>query len=165
MSTDMAPWPTIRRGYGGAKFTDLVVFVERLVANHDYRALAVFVANDITGGEGDLSPAEVLELYQLLVKLVRKTHPDQPIYFIAITPTGSRFKVWPTVSTANELIRNYCESDPKLHFIATAKPYLNEQGRPRDELFVADRLHQNEDGYKLWGSIIKQHLQKTLPSK
>ena len=29
MAEDMKPWPTIRRGYGGAKFHDLAIYAER----------------------------------------------------------------------------------------------------------------------------------------
>lgn len=162
MSEDMAPWPTIRRGYGGAKFSDLVVFTERLTKNHNYRALVVFVANDITGGQDDKTPEQVLGLYQMLVKLARQSHPDRPIFFIAITPNSKRFHVWDKIGQANRLIKEYCETDPKLHFIDTEQYYLDEKGRPRDELFVDDKLHQNRTGYKLWASIIKPALAAKL---
>lgn len=164
MADDMAPWPTIRRGYGGAKFTDLVVFAERLVAKHDYRALAVFVANDITGGADDKSPEEVVSLCKMLVKLVRKTHPDKPIFFIAITPNSKRFHVWDKIHRANQLIQQYAESDPKIHFIDTEKYYFGEDGKPRDELFGEDKLHQNAAGYKQWAAIIKKQLDADLGS-
>lgn len=162
MAEDMAPWPTIRRGYGGAKFSDLVVFTERLTKNHDYRALVVFVANDITGGNGDKTPEQVLEMYKILVKLARKSHPDKPIFFIAITPNSKRFHVWDKISHANRLIKEYSATDSKLHFIDTERHYINDQGKPRDELFVEDKLHQNRDGYKLWASIIKPALAAKL---
>ena len=164
MAEDMSPWPTIRRGYGGAKFTDLVVFAERLVAKHDYRALAVFVANDITGGTEDKSPEEVVALCKILVKLVRKTHSDKPIFFIAITPNSKRFHVWDKIHKANQLIQQYAESDPKIYFIDTEKYYIGEDGKPRDELFVEDKLHQNSAGYKQWAAIIKRQLDADLGS-
>jgi lysophospholipase L1-like esterase len=162
IAEDMAPWPTVRRGYGGAKFTDLVIFVERLVAKHNYRALVVFVGNDITGAADDRTPDEVLELYKLLVKLVRKTHPEQPIFFIAITPNSKRFQVWPKANAANQLIKQYSETDPLLHYIDTVGSYLDKDGKPRDELFVEDKLHQNQAGYKIWSSIIKSQLDAKL---
>lgn len=164
MAEDMSPWPTIRRGYGGAKFTDLVVFAERLVAKHDYRALVVFVANDITGGEGDRTPEEVLALYQLFVKLVRQSHPDKPIFFIAITPNSKRWSEWSRIERANLLIQQYTATDSKLHFIETAKHYLGDDGKPRDDLFTEDKLHQNSDGYKQWATIIKKALAEKLGS-
>lgn len=162
MQRDMAPWRTIRRGYGGARFTDLASFAKRLVANHDYQALVIFVANDIAGRDSDRTPEEVLELFKYTVEQVRSIRPAQPIFYIEITPTSSRFSAWDSISQSNQLIRQHCESDPKLHFIQTARAFMNASGRPNDALFVKDRLHLNEVGYKRWAKIIKQHLENVL---
>lgn len=163
IAEDMAPWPTIRRGYGGAKLSDLAVFVERLVNPHQFDALAVFVANDISGSATDKSPAEVLALYQYVVATVRKSNPTQPIYFIGITPSSSRFKVWKQIKQANQLIADYCQTDPNLHYIDTADRYLSADGTPNDALFRDDKLHLNRDGYKLWAEIIKAEFAQSLP--
>lgn len=159
---DMAPWPVIRRGYGGAKFTDLSVFIDRLTKPIKFRALVIFVANDISGSDQDRTPQEVAELFKRVVQQVREHHPDQPIFYIAVTPTGSRFSNWSEISRSNQLIAEVCRTEPSLHFIATASEYLDEQGRPRDELFIKDRLHLNPSGYDLWASIIKQKLESVL---
>lgn len=159
---DMAPYPAIQRGYGGARFTDLIYYTDRIVYPHKFRALVVFVANDITGSDQDRTPAEVLELFKGVVKIVRKKYPKVPIYSVAITPVNSRWAVWPKAKEANTLVKNYCESKPNLFFIDTEKPYLNAEGKPRAELFIGDQLHQNQKGYDLWASIIKKRLDETL---
>ncbi len=164
MAEDMAPWPTIRRGYGGAKLSDLGVFVERLVNPHEFDALAIFVANDISGSETDKTPEQVLELYQQIVAKVRKKHAEQPIYFIAITPTSSRFHVWEPINQANELIFEYCRATPNLHYIDTRSSYLTAAGKPNDDLFRQDKLHLNREGYRLWGKLIKAAIAKELPA-
>ena len=162
VAEDMAPWPAIRRGYGGAKFSDLAVFVDRLVNPHQFDALVIFVGNDISGSEQDKTPEEVLRLFNYVVERVRVGHPKQPIFLIAITPTSSRFHVWPQVQAMHKLVEEYVAKDDSLHFIATAKEFIGADGKPKDELFVKDRLHLNEDGYDLWASIIKKHLEKVL---
>ena len=48
---DMTPYISIKRGYGGAHYYDLIHFIERLVINHLPKAILIFVANDITGSE------------------------------------------------------------------------------------------------------------------
>ena len=162
IASDMAPWPCIRRGYGGSRFSDLAVFVERLVNPHPYDALVVFVGNDIAGKAEDKSPQEVLRLVKYLVARVRIKHAEQPIFLLAITPTGSRFAVWEQIKQVNALLADYCASDARLHFIETAASYLDETGKPNDALFVKDRLHLNRDGYRLWASLIKAELAKVL---
>ena len=162
MAEDMAPWKTIRRGYGGAKFTDLAVFVERLVAPHECSAVAIFVANDISGSDDDRTPEEVLELFQYVVAKVQELKPNRAIFFIAITPTSSRWGVWDQIEKANKLISDYCEANAGLHFVPTAADYLNEEGIPNDELFRNDKLHLNRDGYVQWGSLIKKSVANVL---
>ena len=39
IKTDMAPFPAINRGYGGAKYVDMVLFAERMLKPHQYLSL------------------------------------------------------------------------------------------------------------------------------
>lgn len=162
ISEDMKPWPAIRRGYGGARFSDLAVFIDRLVNPHQFDALVIFVGNDISGSKEDKEPEEVLELYKYIVSRVRIEHADQPIFCIGVTPTSSRWDVWPKVEKMNGLIREYSEGDKSLYFIDTAASYLGKDGKPKDELFVKDLLHLNAEGYKVWAEIIKTSLSKAM---
>lgn len=162
ISEDMAPWPAIRRGYGGARFSDLAVFVERIVTPHNFDALVIFVGNDISGKDQDKSAEEVLRLFKYVVGRIREKNPRQPIFLIGITPTSSRFHVWPKVQEMHKLVQQYIDRDESLHFINTADKFIGKDGKPMDDLFVADRLHLNADGYRLWASIIKAELAKVL---
>lgn len=162
LAEDMKPWPTIRRGYGGAKFSDLAVYIDRLVQPHQFDALVVFVANDISGKDADKTPPEVLRLVRYTVQKVRQKNPHQPIFFIAITPTSSRFAVWEKIREANRLIQEYSATDETLHYIDTAAHYLGSDGKPRDELFRKDQLHLNRDGYRIWATLIRAKLEEVL---
>ena len=162
LDSDMKPYNVIRRGYGGAKLSDYGVYSNRIFENIPGKALVLFIANDITGSEKDKSPGEIKKLFLSIVKTFRRTHPGAPVFWIAITPTSSRWKVWPEIKEANEIIRETCEKGKNLYFIATDSAFLNEQGLPRDELFVADKLHLNEDGYRVWTEIIKKELDIVL---
>lgn len=164
LAQDLAPWPTIRRGYGGARFSDLAVFIDRLTQPHEFDALVIFVGNDIAGKPEDKSPEQVVELFQYVVERVRTHHSQQPIFLLAVTPTSSRFDVWPRVARMNNLLKAHCESEPGLHFIETAYAFLGPDGTPNDTLFVEDRLHLNREGYRVWAEIIKEHLTKVQSS-
>jgi hypothetical protein len=164
IAQDMHPWPVIQRGYGGAKISDLAVFTDRLVSPHQFDALAIFVANDITGGESDKSPEEIVRLFGLIVSTVREKFPEQPIFFIEITPTPSRWKAWPKIQAANAALRAACDQDDKLHFISTAAHYLDAAGQPMPELFKEDQLHQNRAGYQRWAKLIRAALAEVLPT-
>ena len=108
IKSDMSPYEVLGRGYGGAHFYDLIHYTERLVKNHNPKAIAVFVANDITGKNngswyGDLRPKQVLQLFKFFTKEIQSIHGDIPIFAIETTPTISRWSVWDKISTANDL--------------------------------------------------------------
>lgn len=159
---DMAPYHPIQRGYGGAKWSDVAIFVDRLVSPHLCRAVVFFVANDISGRETDKSPEEVAQLFKYVLQRVRQHHPTAPVFYIAVTPTPSRFKVWPQIQAGNAAVREVCRKSDQTFFIGTESAYLDGQGFPRSELFLDDQLHLNRDGYTLWAAIIKSHLDTVL---
>jgi hypothetical protein len=168
---DLDTYEPIKRGYGGAHYYDIIHFTNRLVSPHKVKAIAIFVANDITGKENginnqtvnrDLSPKEVLRLVKFVTKEIRKSHEKVPIFFIETTPTSKRWKVWGKISKANDLIENYTSKSENLYYINTRSFYIGSDGMPNDSLFVKDKLHLNREGYKLWGKIIKENFDKNL---
>ncbi len=162
IATDMAPFSVIQRGYGGAKYSDLAVFIEGLVEPHDCAAVAIFVGNDIAGKEDDKTPEEALLLVKYVANKILEKKADTPVFFIAVTPNSSRFHVWNKVSTFNRLVSEYCQSEQRLHFIDTADKYLDEAGKPIDAYFVEDKLHLNQAGYQVWSERIKEQLSKVI---
>jgi len=162
LATDMAPFSVIQRGFGGSKLSDFTVYGDRIFSPHKCSALVMFVANDITGGNNDKSPEEVKKLFLYVLKTFRKTHPDTPFFWIGITPTSSRWKAWPEIEKANNLIREVCEKQRNTYYIKTDHAFLTEAGTPDDGLFIADKLHLNAKGYQIWTEIIKGELMKVL---
>ncbi len=159
---DLAPYEPIKRGYGGSRYSDLIHFTERLVSPHKVKAVGIFVANDITGGINDLSPEEVLNLVKFIVKKIRKSHKNKPIFFIETTPTSRRWKVWDKISKANDLIKDFSSNNKNIFYIDTRSYYIKSNGMPNDDFFIRDKLHLNSKGYKLWAKIIKESFDKNL---
>lgn len=48
-----------------------------------------------------------------------------------------------------------------LDYIDTWDATLGADGKPREELFVKDRLHFNEQGYRIFAAIVREHLKCT----
>lgn len=162
IAEDMKPYNVIQRGYGGSNFADNLFYIERLVKPHSFKALALFSANDITGTPNDKKPEEVQKVVKELIHKIRKIAPDKPIFIIEVTPTNSRWKVWSEIQKSNALLKSLCIKSKNVYFIETASAYLNAEGKPRSELFIKDQLHQNQEGYDLWASLIKKKLDEVL---
>jgi lysophospholipase L1-like esterase len=160
----MAPYHVIHRGFGGSKFSDLACYIGRIVYPHTLKGIVIFEANDISGSKTDKTPGEVAELFRYIVKQIRKKFPVTPVFLIEITPTESRWAVWPNIREANRMLKEDCENLPHVYFIETASWYLNDKGLPRKELVKADQLHQNREGYHIWSKLIKDQLDKVYAS-
>jgi lysophospholipase L1-like esterase len=165
LENDMAPYPVIQRGFGGAKLSDLAVYAGRIIDPHKCRAIVIFIANDISGSEQDKSPKEVAALFRSVLKTIRKTHPTTPVFWIAITPTESRWRVWPKIQEANKQINKICDNQNNTYFIRTDYAFLDNTGKPIPELFRDDKLHLSESGYAVWTGIIKKELDRVLENR
>ncbi|MEK9613558.1 MAG: GDSL-type esterase/lipase family protein [Flavobacteriaceae bacterium] len=160
LERDMAPYPVIQRGYGGAHFRDMIYFTDRILADHPLSMVVCFVANDISGSPKDGKPKEVLRLFKYFVRQVRSKHPEIPILQIAITPTQSRWRKWEEIKKVNDLIKEYCNQTENLYYIDTVPTFLDEEGLTKTEWFIRDQLHLNETGYTVWNQLIKSEIER-----
>ncbi|HLO57789.1 MAG TPA: GDSL-type esterase/lipase family protein [Bacteroidales bacterium] len=155
---DMAPYEIIQRGFGGSKLSDLVVYADRIIAPHPCSAVVLFVANDITGSADDKTPQQVADLFSQVLQIIRKSHPKTPVFWIEITPTPSRWKVWDKATEANQIIKNMCDKKNNTYYIATSQAFIGKDRLPVKDYFMPDMLHLNEQGYKIWSGVIKKRL-------
>ena len=160
---DMKPYSVISRGFGGSKIEDLAFYLERIVYPHQFKAIVIFIGtNNLTGKPTDSKAEEVLELANYIKKKIRAKYPKTPVFWIAITPTNARIKAWPEVQKTNLLVKKMCERSANFHFIDTDYAYLDENGKPINNLFINDQIHLNDAGYAIWTKIIRKELDKYL---
>jgi lysophospholipase L1-like esterase len=148
----------INRGFGGSHLSDSMAFVDRIVVPYQPKLVLLYAGdNDIAAGK---TPEQVFADFKSFVAKVRGALPDTHIAYVAIKPSPSRVKLMDQFKTANRLIQEFSDADPKLSYVDVFTPMLGANGQPRAELFVGDQLHLNDAGYKLWAGIVKPLLEK-----
>jgi lysophospholipase L1-like esterase len=147
----------IQRGFGGSELADSVYYADRIVTPYKPRAVVVYAGdNDLNAGK---TPEQVFADFKAFVAKVHASVPNARIVYIAIKPSPSRWKIKDKGERANALIAAGCAKDPKrLRFVDIWKPMLDAKGQPRPELFVADMLHMNAEGYKIWTPLVAAEL-------
>ncbi|MEZ6193051.1 MAG: GDSL-type esterase/lipase family protein [Phycisphaerales bacterium] len=169
---DFPQYDVIQRGFGGSRFTDANLFIDKIVTPYAPAAIVVFEGtNDIAGGR---TAKQVFSDYKTFVKLIRKGERENgrvsaPILFIGITPVESRWKHWPDMKQVNEWVRDYAQKHDNLYYIDTPTPILatapEPGGPPSRDLFRKDLLHMNPNGYAIWVKVITPELEAVCPPK
>ncbi len=158
LAADFAGFRVVNRGFGGSQMEDSAYFVERILVPQQPAAVVIFAgSNDINAGK---TADAVVADFKTFVAKVRAQLPKTQINFIEITSSPSRWTQREKVIDANRQIRAFCEETSGVKFIAVREKLLGENGEPRGELFEADRLHPNADGYKILADAIRPFLPK-----
>lgn len=144
------------RGFGGSQMYELLALTDRLVWPYKPSKILVYEGdNDIAAKK---EPAQIALEFREFAQLVHRHLPKAMIYFVSIKPSPSREKLMPQAAEANKMVADYCATESWLKFINVVPAMLDENGRPRPEIFSPDNLHMNARGYELWTKIVRREL-------
>jgi lysophospholipase L1-like esterase len=153
---DLPEYRIINRGFGGSKMTDLLLYTGRIVLRYQPRMIVVNEGgNDIHSGR---TPEQLLADITTFVNRVRAVLPDAPIIFSGLTPSPARWSETDTRLRFNRMLREYFASGKNLIYLDLFDGYLGPDGKPREELFVEDKLHHSAAGYAVRVRIMRPFL-------
>ncbi len=156
LAEDFPGKPVINRGFGGSQLPEVTAFVPRIVLPYRPRQVIVYCGgNDVNAGH---TAQQVLADYQALVRTIHAALPKTEIAFISIAGNPARWSQIDTVRAANRLIADWSASDPRLTFIDVHHAMLGADGQPKPDIFTDDRLHMNENGYRIWKEVVGKYL-------
>lgn len=146
----------VNRGFGGSEMADSARYAARVVLP---RAPGVVV---LYPGENDLArgttPKTIGAGFVTFYETIRKALPATRIVAIGLKPTPARWHLTDHMHQANTLIRSYCESHTACVYVDVWPAMLGADGKPKPEHFVADGQHMTPEGYKVWTSLVRPHL-------
>jgi lysophospholipase L1-like esterase len=150
---DLPEYTIINRGIDAFQFSDILNFFDRLVAPYEPRMIVMHVGgNDVHDGK---TAERTLADFKTFVAKARAVQPDIPIAFSSITPGPGRWDEADRRKQTNRLIKDYIATQKNLHFIDLWDAMLTPDGKPREELWVEDRIHPNHDGYLVRVKIMR----------
>jgi lysophospholipase L1-like esterase len=150
---DLPGYTIINRGIDAFKLSDLVYFTDRLVLPYKPRLIILHVGgNDVHNGK---RAREVLAEFREFVTKVRLVMPEVPIAFSSLTPGPGRWNEADLRKAANQAVKDYIATQKNLHYIDLWDAMLTPDGKPREDLWVEDRVHPNHAGYLLRVEIMR----------
>jgi lysophospholipase L1-like esterase len=153
-------YPVINRGFGGSHITDVLYYFDRVISRFDPSLIIFYCGeNDIASG---LDPDDVFDDYTELLARVGQAFPDADFLYVSIKPSNSRTEYSDAFDSFNRRVESYNETKHRLHYIDLASPLTMSDGQPDDSLFVDDRLHLNEEGYRQWNEKMWEFLSQNF---
>lgn len=158
LARDFSEWPVIiNRGFGGSTMAECRLLARELVLRYRPRHVLLYAGdNDLAQGR---SPLQVMQDFAAFAATVRAALPQTRISFISIKPSPARARLLERAQRANAMVQAWLRTQSNVDYIDVFTPMLDAAGQPRAELFLADRLHLNAEGYQLWHDVITAQLQ------
>ena len=158
LAADFPEHKVINRGFGGNQIIDSTHYAERMI--FPYKPRQIFLragGNDLNAGK---SPEQVFGDFKDFVAKVQAKLPETEIVYISVAHTPKRWNLAEKEKAFNAMVKEYIGQKPRLKYIETGDMALGADGKPREELFVEDKLHINAEGYKILTERVRPFLAK-----
>lgn len=160
LQADFADFAVLNRGFGGSHLEDVNYYFSEVVLPYKPKLIVLYAGeNDITAGK---TVERVVADYKTFVAQVREKLPKARLIFISLKPSPARWELREKFQQANKLIKAEIEKDKRQMFVDVWQAMLDEQGEPKPEIFQADKLHLNAEGYKIWRASLTPHIKKGM---
>lgn len=145
----------LNRAFGGSSLTHLILYAEEVIFRYQPKQIVIYC------GENDLAASElvtadsVLQRFKKLFFMIREKLPATPVLYVSMKPSPSRKKLLPSIEASNQKIKSFLTTQQKSYFLDVYSAMLTPQGAIRSEIFTADSLHMNKQGYALWQPLLE----------
>ncbi len=153
-------YPILNRGFGGSSLPDVIRYVDDVIIPYDPKQIVIYCGENDVAGSDTITAPTVLQRFKTLFSLIRNKLPKVPIAFISLKPSVSRWKLEAKMVETNKLVKEFLRKQSNTSFINIHDAMLNADGTVMTDIFIADNLHMNAKGYKIWQPIIQRYLNR-----
>jgi lysophospholipase L1-like esterase len=158
LAQDFPNHRVLNRGFGGSQIADSVELADRIIFPYEPRLIVLYAGgNDIHAKK---TPDQVVADFQAFVAKVRTKLPNTEIAYISIAGNPSRWAEVEDVKEVNRRIEEITKQEKGLKFINVFPRMMGEDGMPKPDIFLPDKLHMNEKGYAIWREVVLAFLGK-----
>ncbi len=145
-------------GIGGTIVEDWLYAYDKLIKPFEASKFVIFIGgNNITiGDSASYTAGKVAEL----LEKIHTDFPNSEIYYIYSLPVPARYANGAYTSTEyggliNQM-KTYCNSQEWVTGVDAFDALTTEDGQnPKEGIWKPDGIHQNEEGYRIWGEYLK----------
>lgn len=157
---DFPGYIIINRGFGGSPLLDQLRYVNEVVFPYKPKQIIIYCGENDLASSDTVSGTMVANRFYKLFTRIRNKFPRAQITYVTMKPSPSRELLLSKMMRGNELIRKYLSTKKRTAYVDVYKEMIDDEGKPRTDIFLDDNLHMNKDGYAIWKRLIQPHLLK-----
>ncbi|MCF8379856.1 MAG: hypothetical protein K9H49_09790 [Bacteroidales bacterium] len=156
LDTDFPELDIIHRGFGGSNSADALKYINEIVIPYQPARIFYYEGdNDIPGGiEND----SILKNIRNFIEIVKKESPQSEIFIMSPKPAIVRLNYYGTYIELQNQLKEMTENIDGVEYVDVASPMFLDDGKLDTSLFLEDKLHMNEKGYRIWTSVLRKKL-------
>lgn len=150
----------INRGFGGSTLPDVIRYANDIIVPYHPKQVVIYCGDNDLASSDTVTASVVADRFKQLFSIIRNKLPEANVTYVSIKPSPSRMNLQMKMEEANELIKTFLQDKPNTSFVDVYHPMLNENCRPKGDIFLDDSLHMNAKGYAIWQKAIQPYLVK-----
>ncbi|HUH46523.1 MAG TPA: GDSL-type esterase/lipase family protein, partial [Arenibacter sp.] len=151
----------LNRAFGGSTLKDVIHYFDDIVIPYQPQQIVIYCGENDFAESDTVTSITVLSRFKTLHQLIRSRVGDLNIVFVSIKPSISRQHLMPKYIEGNRLIQDFLQEDKNAAFVNVYDAMLDDKGNPKSEIFLADNLHMNEKGYRIWQALMAPYMGST----
>ncbi len=153
--------PIINRGFGGSTLLDVTRYEADIIFPYKPKQIVIYCGENDIANDSTVTGAVVFERFKKLYDDIRLNLGKVPIVYVSMKPSPSRWHLRAKQTDGNERIRKFLRKKKRRAVFVDVWPgMLGADGKPREELYIADKLHMNAQGYIIWQKLLEPLLLK-----
>lgn len=153
--------PIINRGFGGSTLLDVTRYEADIIFPYKPKQIVIYCGENDIANDSTVTGAVVFERFKKLYDDIRLNLGKVPIVYVSMKPSPSRWHLREKQSDGNERIRKFLRKKKRRAVFVDVWPgMLGPDGKPNPELYIADKLHMNAQGYIIWQKLLEPLLLK-----
>ena len=145
----------VNSGFGGSEASDLLAYSNELI--YRFKPKKVFIYEGDNDINSKKKPKRIISDMQLIIAGIRAQNPNTKIVLIAAKPSLARWNHRRNYKRLNRKFKKLSKNDPLIDYVDVWRPMLIGR-KVKPDIFIADGLHMNEKGYRIWYETIKDYI-------
>ena len=145
----------LNRGFGGSTLLDLIQFSNETIIKYKPKQIFIYCGENDIASSDTVQPKHVLDRFKTLYSIIRTQLPSNtPIVYLSLKPSILRWSMHERMDASNNLIRSFISTQKNIQFLDVYHSMLGDDGTPLKNIYIADNLHMNATGYKIWQKLM-----------